>query len=130
MKVNYISKIFKSISVSKSVCFYLGIATRTLFKKKILPFKGILHFSWFKLSTSFFSMLQYSAWHKKEAFCTTKVNFVAVRIHFDEAVLYVKNGQKPTFALRSHALFFFLGNTWFQTQIVIIIYRILITFTW
>ena len=39
-------------------------------------------------------MLQYSAWHKKEEFCTTKVNFVAVIIHFDEAVLYVENGHK------------------------------------
>ena len=93
--------------------FQLSTFLRHYLKKK-LPFKGrILHLRWFKLSTSFFSMLQYSAWHKKEEFCTTKVNFVAVRIHFDEAVLYVKNGQKPTFALRSHALFFFLGNTWF-----------------
>ena len=83
--------------------------------KKNLPFKGrILHLRWFKLSNSFFSMQrQYSAWHKKEAFCITKVNFVAVRIHFDEAVLYVKNSQKPTFALRSHTLFFLLGKTWF-----------------
>ena len=74
-------------------------------------------------------MLQYSAWHKKEEFCTTKVNFAAVLVHFDEAVLYVKNGQKPIFALQSHTLFFFLGNTWFQTEIVIIIDHILITFT-
>ena len=93
--------------------FQLSTFLRHYLKKK-LPFKGrILHLRWFKLSTSFFSMLQYSAWHKKEEFCTTKVNVVAVRIHFDEAVLYVKNGQKPIFALRSHALFFFLGNTWF-----------------
>ena len=95
--------------------FQLSTFLRHYLKKKKIPFNGrILHLRWFKLSTSFFSMLrQYSAWHKKEAFCTTKVNFVAVRIHFDEAVLYVKNGLKPTFTLRSHALFFFLGNTWF-----------------
>ena len=61
--------------------FQLSTFLRHYLKKK-LPFKGrILHLRWFKLSTSFFSMLrQYSAWHKKEAFCITKVNFVADRI--------------------------------------------------
>ena len=108
MKANYIKYKF-----SNQFPFPTQYVFKTLFEKK-LPFKGgILHLRWFKLSTSFFSMLQYSAWHKKEEFCTTKVNVVAVRIHFDEAVLYVKNGQKPIFALRSHALFVFLKNTWF-----------------
>ena len=76
--------------------FQLSTFLRHYLKKK-LPFKGrILHLRWFKLSTSFFSMLrQYSAWHKKEEFCITEVNFVKIRIHFDEAVLYVKTARSP-----------------------------------
>ena len=91
MKANYIKYKF-----SNQFPFPTQYVFKTLFEKK-LPFKGrILHLRWFKLSTSFFSMLrQYSAWHKKEAFCITKVNFVKIRIHFVEAVLYVKTARSP-----------------------------------
>ena len=89
-------RIWKRTIWSTNFQINFGFQLSTIWKKT-LPFKGrILHFRWFKLSTSFFSIQrQYSAWHKKEEFCTTKVNFASVLVHFDEAVLYVKTARSP-----------------------------------